>query len=223
VAAILSPENKPFAEDFREFAARVAFHGALNSLSQMLIKIGSPCVVDFYQGSELWDLRLVDPDNRQPVDFDLRTRALSEFAPGVPNPDLISLWQSGKIKLFVAQRALGFRREQADLFLRGKYLPVAVKGPKHDSVFAFARHFRRSWALVVVPRLTTRLTSPPVMPLGESPWADTAIVLPENSPEHWTDMLGARENIATGRNKSNEIPVAALLRDLPVAMLSARK
>jgi (1->4)-alpha-D-glucan 1-alpha-D-glucosylmutase len=220
VAAILqpSPQNQ-FLDHFREFNARIAFHGALNSLSQMLVKIASPGVPDFYQGSELWDLRLVDPDNREPVDYKLRSERLASLDATLALPELLAQWQTGTPKLFVAQRALQFRREHAQLFLKGKYIPLAVRGTHKDSVFAFARHFRRVWAFVIVPRLTTKITKAQAMPLGKSTWADTALILPGKSPTAWRNVL-TREKLS-GAAGSAEIPLSSILGELPVAILAA--
>jgi len=224
VAAILqpSPQNQ-FLTDFQEFAATVAFHGALNSLGQLLVKIGSPGVADFYQGSEFWDLRLVDPDNRQAVDFELRAKrleTLNDDASATPN--LLGNWRTGLPKLFVAQRALQFRRDHAELFLKGKYVPLVVHGTRRDSVFAFARHHRRTWALVVVPRLTTKLVTAPTMPIGEHAWADTSIILPANAPHQWHDLLTNAELGSEITTESAELPVSLVLSKFPVGLLNGR-
>jgi len=222
-AAILQPApTNEFLKDFQEFSGRIAFHGALNSLSQLLVKIGSPGVADFYQGSEFWDLRLVDPDNRQPVDYKLRTERLSSLSAASSIPEMLAQWQSGLPKIFAAQRALQFRRTHSQLFLKGKYIPLAVRGTHSDSVFAFARHFRRSWALIVVPRLTTRITRAFEMPLGDHTWADTTITLPARSPAEWAQVLTNGDRHALQKNDSPEIAVSAVLDEFPVGLLSAR-
>jgi (1->4)-alpha-D-glucan 1-alpha-D-glucosylmutase len=225
VAAILHPApQNDFLNDFQEFSRTISFHGALNSLGQLLVKIGSPGVADFYQGSEFWDLRLVDPDNRQPVDFGLRAKRLNSLLEsGESIHNLLSDWRSGGLKLFVAQRALQFRREQAQLFLKGKYLPLAVSGTRQNSIFAFARHYRRSWALIVSPRLTTRITNASAMPIGESTWGDTAIVLPANCPQQWHQLFTNAECAPHAGENGLELSVASVLRDFPVSMLAARQ
>jgi (1->4)-alpha-D-glucan 1-alpha-D-glucosylmutase len=220
VEFILRPsQENQFLDDFREFAKQIAFHGALNSLSQVLVKIGSPGVADFYQGSELWDLRLVDPDNRQPVDYNLRSEQLAKISgPEASAAEMLDHWRTGVAKFFVTQRALRYRRDHSPLFLRGKYIPLPVKGKHSDSVFAFARHFRRSWAIIIVPRLTTRITKAQSMPLGESVWADAVISLPLKCPQLWRDILTG----GVTESKSQEICVSAALANFPVALLSAR-
>ena len=224
VAAILtaSPTN-PFLGEFGEFAARIAFHGALNSLAQLLIKIGSPGVPDFYQGSELWDLRLVDPDNRRPVDFNLQAKCLTDLRQdAVQWTDLLSNYRNGVLKMLVAQRALRFRREQSQLFLKGKYLPVFARGSHEDSVFAFARQFRRTWALIVVPRFTTRLSTAPTMPLGKDTWCDTVLPLPQGAPREWTNLLTQAECGCTNDNQGSALAVSEIFREVPAALLSAK-
>jgi (1->4)-alpha-D-glucan 1-alpha-D-glucosylmutase len=223
VAAILQDDDQNrFLDDFRGFCREISFHGALNSIAQLLVKIASPGAADFYQGSELWDLRLVDPDNRQPVDYQLRRELLNRLGSGLGSiTQLLEHWHDGSLKLFTAQRALRFRREHAQLFLKGKYVPVATRGVHRESVFAFARHFRRSWALIVVPRLTTRITKAEAMPLGDNVWADTSVVLPANCPRHWRDLFTNRERKPQQNEGRSEMPLRSLLSEFPVAFLTA--
>jgi len=221
VEAILRPsERNPFLHDFEEFAARIKFHGALNSLSQLLVKICSPGVADFYQGSELWDLRLVDPDNREPVDFNKREEQLRKIREPGRLEEMLSEWPTGQVKLFVMQRGLGYRREHASLFIRGKYIPLSVQGTHSDSVFAFARHFRRSWVVLIVPRVTTRITEAQILPTGKNVWSDTSVHLPANCPPRWSDVLtGTTLDLREG--KSRQIPVGLALARFPGALLVA--
>jgi (1->4)-alpha-D-glucan 1-alpha-D-glucosylmutase len=223
VAILTASPNNLFLGEFGEFAARIAFHGMLNSLAQLLIKIGSPGVPDFYQGSELWDLRLVDPDNRQPVDFHLRTKCMTDLMDStVQLTDLLSNSNSGMLKMFVAQRALQFRREQSQLFLKGKYLPLFAQGSHKDSVFAFARQFQRRWALIVVPRFTTRLSTAPTMPLGKDAWCDTVLPLPEGAPREWTNLLTQAQCDCTNEGEVSGLAVRDIFREIPVALLSPK-
>ena len=220
-AAILTgdPENQ-FRTELDRLAQRLAYHGALNSLAQLLIKIGSPGVADFYQGSELWDLRLVDPDNRTPVDFQSRQSKLDNFS-GIPDlSHMLAHWQEGTIKLFVMARALQERRARGELFLKGSYLPLTVTGKQSDSVFAFARHFRRAWSVVIVPRLTTRLTVGQTLSIDESAWADTAVALPSGTPWLWKHTFtGDTHTVSTDDTGGAELRLKDVLRTFPVAML----
>ncbi len=144
----LSADN-PFLEDFRQFQAPFAQAGMWNSLSQVVLKIASPGVPDFYQGNELWSLHLVDPDNRQPVDFDRRRKMLSKLRekeaadPAALMDRLMSNPCDGAIKLFITHRALRFRRDHRQLFAAGSYIPLAADGSRSNHVVAFARPVER--------------------------------------------------------------------------------
>src|SRR6266542_3330113 len=124
IAKILdsSPRNK-FLPVFLPVAQEIARLGAINSLTQTLLKLTSPGVPDIYQGNEIWDYSLVDPDNRHPIDYNLR-RQMLEALPSATPEELMQTWPEGRIKLFLTQRVLRFRRENADLFERGEYLPL---------------------------------------------------------------------------------------------------
>ena len=141
--------NQEFLRDFLKTQSRLAHYGALNSLSQVLLKVASPGVPDFYQGTELWDFSLVDPDNRRPVDFAKRVRLLKglklqekEGREGLIS-EMLSNWEDGRIKLYVIYQALKFRKSFLDLFLHGDYLPLAAKGDRDDNILAFAPQARK--------------------------------------------------------------------------------
>jgi (1->4)-alpha-D-glucan 1-alpha-D-glucosylmutase len=219
VAAILedSPENR-FLGSFKSFAAKVAFHGALNSLSQLVLKLASPGVADFYQGTELWDLRLVDPDNRGPVDFKHRARLLMDIATHASSSGLMAGWQDGRIKMYVTRCGLHFRRQYASLFLKGEYVPLQVEGLQRACAVALARRFRGDWFIVVAPRFTTRLAPAEDQLWGN--WGDTRIALPKEAPMEWSDVLNPetrRELKTTDRT----LLVSDLLGDFPVAMIAS--
>jgi (1->4)-alpha-D-glucan 1-alpha-D-glucosylmutase len=221
IEAIL--EDKPgnrFLEDFRVLLKEVAFYGALNSLSQVLLKIASPGIPDFYQGSELWDLSLVDPDNRRPVDFSLRKAVLHEVTdregrdPAVLARDLASKLPDHRIKMFLIRRALSARRERADLFREGDYIPLKVLGGKSRHVIAFARRRGARWALTAATRLHASLVEPGVIPCGPRVWSDTALRLPPGAPRVWHDSI-------TGRrvDHDGDLPLAEVLMAFPCALL----
>ncbi|HET8774061.1 MAG TPA: malto-oligosyltrehalose synthase [Thermoanaerobaculia bacterium] len=176
--------HEPFVKSFQRFRKRVAFHGFLNSLAQVVVKICSPGVPDFYQGTELWDFSLVDPDNRRPVDYAQRASLLSSL--GTPS-SLLRNWQDGRLKLFVTARALSVRPS-------GDYRAVDT-GTPHAVSF-----LRGDDVLVVVPRLTASLVKPPKLPLGEV-WADHALNVPGRWRNVFTsetpDSLSLREIFAT--------------------------
>jgi (1->4)-alpha-D-glucan 1-alpha-D-glucosylmutase len=220
VQAILRPSDKnEFLSDLLEFVPRIAFHGALNGLSQTLIKITFPGIPDFYQGSELWDLRLVDPDNRGPVDFEKRIAWLDTLKKPFSTAELLNHWQDGRIKLHTIARALCFRRSRSDLFARGEYIPVSVTGKWKDHIFAFARHLENQWAITVTPRLTAALTQAGHFPLA-SIWEDTAIRLPRSAPAKWRNLFesGVAHNPL---GKEHCLQLSNLLRTFPIALLES--
>lgn len=158
-----------FVEDMDRFAASISDAGFVNSLSQTLTKICVPGVCDFYQGSELWDFSLVDPDNRRPVDFQRRRRLLAELRRRAETEladlvvELTEAWPDERIKLFVAWRALELRRATPKLLLEGSYLPLAVEGPRAENVCAFAREHEGRWAVCAVPRLVHEACHKPAL------------------------------------------------------------
>ncbi len=172
IAKILDPSRRNrFIENFAPLAEKLAQLGAVNSLSQTLIKLTAPGVPDIYQGMETWDFSLVDPDNRRPVDYDLRARQLESFKDGASPAELLQQWTDGRIKSFLTQKVLQFRRENFALFAHGDYVPVESTGAFAENVFAFTRRHENRTLLVIAPRLTARIGFPPV---GEL-WRDTAV------------------------------------------------
>jgi (1->4)-alpha-D-glucan 1-alpha-D-glucosylmutase len=143
-----------FVAEARAFADWIGPAGAVNGLAQTLLKLTVPGVPDFYQGAEFWDLSLVDPDNRRPVDFTQRIRAREADQSPV---ELAACWRDGRVKQAVIRRALALRHEQPALFARGAYLPLEVSGPLAEHVVAFARSHEEAHCIVVVPRLPLSL------------------------------------------------------------------
>jgi (1->4)-alpha-D-glucan 1-alpha-D-glucosylmutase len=227
VASILEdPEGNHFLGDFLSFWRKIARYGALNSLSQTLLKIAAPGVPDFYQGSELWDFSLVDPDNRRPVDFPKRLRMLNELRiresqgllPLVR--ELLSHWEDGRIKLYLTYKALNVRKERRELFLEGSYLPLSVSGGKKEHLLAFARVHGRDWAIAVVPRLITRLSAAGEFPLGLAAWGTKgAVGMPEDSPGRWLNPFTGEHVHAFGDGRKKSIAIHEVLRDFPAALL----
>ena len=173
VQAILDRRRaNPFMQAFLPFQARVAELGIYASLAQLLIKITAPGVPDFYQGTELWDLNLVDPDNRRRVDYERRRTSFASDP-----AELLEHRADGRIKLFAIARALEARAKLRDVYERGEYIPVESAGTRRDSVFAFARRYEDTIAITCVPRLVASLipdaAGPPLGPV----WADTRIEL----------------------------------------------
>ena len=229
-----------FIADFRGLAARVAQSGMWNSLAQTLIKITAPGVPDFYQGTEVWNFSLVDPDNRRPVDYAQRQRLLAalphlhftddEGRDGATNgldadpaerlSHLVSHRTDGRIKLYVTAMALRARRADPELYRRGAYLPLAVAGTRAAHVFAFARTFEDRAAVIVVPRLTvTLLPDPLTAPIGAELWGDTRVLLPEGiNGQDWTNVFSGAPVVA-----NCALALGAALERFPVALLSGSK
>ena len=171
------------------FQRKVAFFGLFNSLAQVLLKMTVPGVPDFYQGTELWDYSLVDPDNRRPVDYSLRKRQLADlqrnFLEGTTDPsslirNLLQNYQSGKIKQFLIWKVLEFRRQHRTLFEAGNYIPLDAIGAKREHVCAFGRTHGTESIIVVAARLVLGLTRGAQRGALESDvWQGTSITIPE--------------------------------------------
>src|SRR5688572_2421414 len=165
IHAVLSPDNHGFRQDFLQLLAHVARSGIYNSLAQLAIKVGAPGVPDFYQGSELWDFTLVDPDNRRPVDYDTRARLLAgldeECARDGCGEVAARVLAAGgnRLKLFATVRLLRARRDERDVFTQGDYNPVDVQGSQRAHLFAFARTVGDQTVIVAVPRLIATLAA----------------------------------------------------------------
>jgi (1->4)-alpha-D-glucan 1-alpha-D-glucosylmutase len=226
VEAVLDPgRSAAFLEDFTLFQARVAHFGSLNSLGQTLVKLTAPGVPDFYQGSELWDLNLVDPDNRRPVDWDARTRLLDELLAAVAGaPDraalaheLVKTRADARVKLFVIHEGLRFRRARRALFETGAYQPLDAHGAWAEHVCAFARVDGDAAALTVFPRLLAR-RGVDALPLGPEYWADTRLELPPALAGRYANVLTG-ERVETEAGRAAALPLGATLTSFPVALL----
>ncbi|CAO3357198.1 malto-oligosyltrehalose synthase [Azospirillum melinis] len=198
-----------FLEAFLPFQASLARIGMVNGLAQALLKLTSPGVPDIYQGCELWNLSLVDPDNRLPVDYDARRKLLEEVEGVVEHgtvAGLLERWTDGAVKLAVTRQALAVRGEMPEVFSAGEYLPLEATGERADHVVAYARRNGDETVVVAVPRLVGQL--------GEDPdWGNTAIPLPRGTG--WRNRLTGAE-VEGG----DAVMAATLFADLPVALLS---
>lgn len=214
----LSRRN-PFLESFLPFQARLAALGVVNSLSQTLIKLTAPGVPDIYQGAELWDLSLVDPDNRRPVDYDARRRLLEriEAIPEDGGADalktLLEDWRDGAVKLALIHRTLRLRSRCPDLFMQGTYEALEVRGGLCQNAVAYARSLGGTAVVVVVPRLLAGL--------GDRPdWTDCQVRLPAGTPtDGWRDVLTGRRIEPRGDAGEASFRAADLFADFPVALL----
>ncbi|HLD48668.1 MAG TPA: malto-oligosyltrehalose synthase, partial [Desulfobaccales bacterium] len=217
-----------FLADFQKFQARLASYGALNSLSQVLLKIASPGVPDFYQGTELWDFSLVDPDNRRPVDFPQRTQLLNQVKlkvkedPGSLIQELLRNWQDGTIKLYITYKALNFRKAHPDLFLQGDYIPIMTAGPHSRQVVAFARRQENSWAVAATARLFTKIFPAADTSLHPAVWQEDCLCLPDDAPKEWMDIFTGETIKSLPHGQSKSLDLANLFQNLPMALLFGR-
>lgn len=222
VEKILVPsENNRFLNEFVLFQKKIAYCGIFNSLSQVLLKLTCVGVPDFYQGTELWDLNLVDPDNRRPVDFQKRISFLREIKEK-PQQDslklineLLSNKEDGKIKLFLIYRVLQARKKQVALFQKGSYVTLEVQGKFNNNVIAFMRKYEQQYAIAIVPRFYTGLIKEGELPLGEQLWTDTNIVLPKEAPFTWEDVITGQRIVSN----DNRLFIGKILSQFPVSLL----
>jgi (1->4)-alpha-D-glucan 1-alpha-D-glucosylmutase len=229
IDALLSrPAGNPFLQSFLPFQTTVSHCGMFNALSQTLLKICAPGVPDFYQGTELWDFDLVDPDNRRPVDYDKRTAMLAELrragetVPAVKLALELSLAkEDGRIMLYLVSKALGFRREHSSLFASGDYLPLTTEGGRAEHVCAFERRRNRESVIVAAPRFLTRLISGGgSVPFGKAVWEDTRLVLPDaGGSAQYRNILTAEVLSAGEAQGTASLPLAGVFASFPVALL----
>jgi (1->4)-alpha-D-glucan 1-alpha-D-glucosylmutase len=227
VDAILDPaRSSRFLDDFTTFQARVAHFGAINSLAQTLVKITAPGVPDFYQGTELWDLSLVDPDNRRPVDWSHRRRVLAELEATIAaagdraalTQELVKTREDGRVKMYLIREALAFRARRRALYERGDYRPLEVHGAWAEHVCAFARTGDGGAAVTVIPRLLAR-RGPDTLPHGLGYWADTWLELPAELTGRYTNVLTGEALQTTTTAGKAGLPLGGVLAAFPVALL----
>ena len=230
VERVLSPATRgrpnAFLEQIERFVTAVQLFGAMNSLAQVLLKITAPGIPDVYQGNELWDFSLVDPDNRRPVDFDLRQRILGDLDQKARAGNLVQLcrelladYQTGAVKLWTTSRALCFRRDHGALFQFGSYVPVYGAIEKQEHLCAFARVHEHEMAIIAAPRLAYTLmhgeTRPPI---GEA-WGAAELALPPQAPADFLNVLTGETVKATA---TRSLLCRELFADFPVALLAGR-
>ncbi|MEX2571542.1 MAG: malto-oligosyltrehalose synthase [Gemmatimonadota bacterium] len=222
-------ERRGFLSDFATFQADLAQDGMVNSLAQTLLKLTAPGVPDVYQGQEMWDFSLVDPDNRRPVDYDKRRAVLEAVSAAREAPErfadfaseLVRDWPDGRIKMLVTHMSLDLRRERPQTFLNGDYVPLEVEGARADHLFAFARSYRAETVVVVVPRLPRTFRSSTGVEITDpAGWRDTWVA-------GATDVLGGTfRNVFTGASlrptsgsERGSLPAGEVLGGFPVALL----
>ncbi|MDX1655119.1 MAG: malto-oligosyltrehalose synthase, partial [Candidatus Competibacteraceae bacterium] len=221
------PDKNRFLTDFLPFKDRLTRFGLFNGLSQVLLKLTSPGVPDIYQGTELWDFSLVDPDNRRPVDYRKRAKLLKEVAKlggrggaGKVRALLEDL-PDGRAKLYLVWRVLNLRRQCPGPFSNGDYQPLTVTGERAEHICAFARRYGEQQVIVVVPRLYASLLGgdQQALPLGGI-WGEDVLELPEGSPGQWQNLFtGESLEGKAGEAGGLGLELARVLESFPVAVL----
>ena len=215
--------DRHFRTEMGRFVRTIAPAAVSNALALMVLKVCTPGVPDFFQGTELFEPTLTDPDNRRPVDFAAREALLASLPePGTPQAELVPQvktmldhWENGQIKVHVIRALLQQRRAFPDLFAKGSYLPLATSGRRGANVVAWSRRRGRHWVVALVPRLALEAGGPGRFPIGSRVWDDTTCVLPKGSPRSYVDIFTGR-SMTTTRGR---LEVASALAVLPVAVL----
>jgi (1->4)-alpha-D-glucan 1-alpha-D-glucosylmutase len=221
---ILDPtESAAFLDDLAQLQKKVAWFGIFNSLSQTVLKLGSPGVADVYQGNELWDFSLVDPDNRRPVDFEARQDALRWIVAHARDrrglaSKLLDSREDGRIKLYVSQRSLCLRRERSHLFVGAGYTPL--RG--NQNVAAFARAAEGQTLVVAAPvQIATLMRGGLALPLGTDVWRDARLPVPGEPGRVYTDLFTGQELTAEEGDGRTALKLAEVFGEFPVAALLA--
>ncbi len=219
IAKILNPEiGAKFQRALAPIAEEIARLGAWNSITGTILKGTVSGVPDFYQGMEIWDFSLVDPDNRRPVDYSLRKRLLKSLSHASPE-ELIADWKSGRIKMFVIQQLLQFRKNHADFFRLANYEPLFLRGDHADHVVAFLRKYQDATLLIIVPRLTAKLGA---VPIGEV-WSNTKLDS-EILAGTWSNIFTQEIHVFTRKVfAQHDMPLSEILTRFPFAILYREK
>lgn len=216
--------SQEFRDDFIPFQRKISYFGMLNSLSQTLIKLTVPGVPDTYQGNELWEFNLVDPDNRRAVDYDRRRRVLAEFSEICKNGrdqqatfanELVTKMDDGRIKAYLIWRTLNLRNRHPELFQLGEYVPLETTGERAKHLFVFARRLKAKTLVVPAPRLCAELLRGETrMPSGEEVWQNVQIKIPGNAARFQNIFTGEKFVVERG-----ELLARHLFRNFPIALL----
>jgi (1->4)-alpha-D-glucan 1-alpha-D-glucosylmutase len=231
-ALLEEPDKNRFLADFLPFQKQVSRFGLLNSLSQILLKFTSPGVPDIYQGTELWDFSLVDPDNRRPVDYDQRGRMLQALkdltaVPAEEQPSrvhtLMDTMEDGRIKLYLTWKVLTLRKEHPELFEKGDYVPLTVTGARAEHVCAFARRYQDLETIIIAPRLFVRLLGDTeTHPVGASVWGDTVIELADAGERAYVNFFTGEDINPENEADKTLLPLSKVLAHFPVASLISK-
>jgi (1->4)-alpha-D-glucan 1-alpha-D-glucosylmutase len=229
VERILEPsaENK-FLQEFRQFQAPIARAGLWNSVAQVLIKIASPGVPDFYQGNEIWAFDLVDPDNRRPVNYEARSKMLAGLRAQADRdrPGLLDRLREnlcdGAIKMFIASEALRFRRDHRELFSQGSYTGLAPEGGRARHVVAFARAIENQSMVALTARFFLKLCNSHGKPIGDV-WGNTTVALPRKTRHESFQDIFTGQTITAQKSEDGSLvlPLNKVFSQCPVALLFA--
>jgi (1->4)-alpha-D-glucan 1-alpha-D-glucosylmutase len=223
VELLFGPSSNELHDELDTIVARIGPAAATNSLALMVLKVLAPGVPDVYQGCELWNVALVDPDNRRPVDFDLRRRMLGDLGdPAIDRADdpsaLLACWRDARVKLHVLHSLLSLRRSDPELFAGGEYHPLDTRGPLREHVIAWERRLEGRCVIAVVPRQTLEVAAPHSFAVGAGVWGGTTVSLASSTRETFSDILSG----ATTSAHQGALVVAEALDRLPVAVLVGR-
>jgi malto-oligosyltrehalose synthase/4-alpha-glucanotransferase len=213
LSGLLNTDSE-FYKNFSVFFRKIVDHGIINSLTQLILKFTCPGIPDVYQGTELWDLSLVDPDNRRPVDYQLRFDILNDLQ---DHPaDVRTLWKerySGKIKLWLTHQLFLERSKSEDVFKHGMYLQIEVKGRYKDNVIAFARIYEKQWYIIAVPLHIAQVCSAQKCEPINVDWVNTRLVVPGHAPTNWNGLLSDVES------QDREIMISDIFSEIPLQLL----
>ena len=210
-----------FSASFQAFLESILDFGIINSLAQLVLKFTCPGVPDVYQGCELWDLSLVDPDNRRKVDLGKRKQWLEELEDYEPERIAEKLWENrrnGQVKLWLTQRLFALRRQNPLLFTQGEYVPLKIRGTYKDYLLAFMRRHKREVFVTIIPLHTAALSREQHKNFFDLDWRDTHVVLPENVLPEWSNVLTGYEHDFT-----RKISPTDLFQEIPVAILKGMR
>jgi len=222
-------QSTEFLEAFRPFQSKIAYFGMLNGLSQTLLKLTVPGVPDIYQGNELWEFRLADPDNRYPVDFAIREKALEHLRRNKPDRSeqlqaftrgLLTRPENGHVKLYVIWATLSLRNASPDLFRDGDYVPLRSVGERAKHLVAFARTNGPEKVIVVATRMCAKLLkNEPCRPAGPALWKDTRVHLPDRPGQLFRNVFTGTPEEAETLPNGSALSAAHLFEEFPVALL----
>jgi malto-oligosyltrehalose synthase/4-alpha-glucanotransferase len=216
VSGLLKSQSE-FMKSFRQLHATVADYGIINDLSQTLLKFTCPGVPDVYQGTEFWDLSMVDPDNRRLVDYEARAQSLNELLSAKIN-SISTLWPdryNANINLWLTQLLFNERKNDTETFEKGAYIPLKVKGKYKENILAYARYYKHDWYVVALPLHLAQINTDSSKP-NAIDWENTRIMLPAEAPLNWSNLLSGAKSA-----DMQHLAVSYIFKDFPLALLKS--